>query len=56
MTSLTDADRLCWILCRILYTKKDQLLSEKWFKERAAGSLVADLARIPAATVQEKVE
>ena len=32
---------------RILLTKRNELLAEKWFKERGPKSLIADLDRIP---------
>ena len=32
---------------------RNELLSEKWFKERGKGSLVADLSRLPGYTTDK---
>lgn len=42
--------RLCY---RILMTKKEELLSKRWFTQRDAGSLVADLKRVPQVETRE---
>lgn len=43
-------------LNRILLTKRDQLLAPKWFTERGANSIVADLGRIPNAGDKDAVK
>jgi len=41
---------------KLLLTKRDQLLSQKWFSERGANSVVADLSRVPNAGDKDAVK